>query len=433
VAFDVFVSYASKDKTVADALCARLESAGIRCWIAPRDIVPGTSYGQSIIEAIQVAKVMVLVFSSNANASSHIPKEVERAMSNGVVILPFRIEDVAPGRSLDYFIGSVHWLDAMTPPLEKHLDDLATTVHKLLPALPSDQGTSTTQPSGTPQQNAWGNAAAAAPVTAVRRSPAAGSPGSSSAKTIWIGVVAVVVLAAVVTGGLLLRGGKNSQGGTGGQVPVATNPSSDKVVPGDVNPPVDIVTKKDSHPALTNKPGSQIAPPTSLPMAKSAFDPIVGCYQWFNNVPVLIHADGTIVAGPFTGHWRSVNARHAYTFSWPEAIDTITISPDQQSLSGSNNYGYPTSGTRIAGGTGLIGTWRWPNAVPVAVSPGGTFSAATFRGRWQAVDPSRGIYTLTWPGPVDSVTLSADGSRVSGANQYGVAISGTRTQPCGGT
>ncbi len=133
MAFDVFISYASKDKMVADAVCARLEAAGIRCWIAPRDIVAGTSYGEAIIDAIHGAKVMVLVFSSSANASGHIPKEVERAVSNGVAILPFRIEDVAPGKSLDYFIGSVHWLDAMTPPMEKHLDDLAATVHKLIP------------------------------------------------------------------------------------------------------------------------------------------------------------------------------------------------------------------------------------------------------------------------------------------------------------
>src|SRR5215475_13269989 len=131
--FDIFISYSSKDKTVADAVCARMESAGIRCWIAPRDILPGRSYGESIIEAIQRARLMVLVFSSNANASVHIPKEVERAVSNGVAVIPFRIENVLPGTSLDYFIGSVHWLDAMTPPLEKHLEDLVVTVRRSLP------------------------------------------------------------------------------------------------------------------------------------------------------------------------------------------------------------------------------------------------------------------------------------------------------------
>ena len=133
MAHDVFISYSSKDKTVADAVCAVLEKGGTRCWIAPRDVRPGTPYGEAIIEAIHGANVMVLVFSSHANASGHIPKEVERAVSKGLTIIPFRIQDVMPGRSLDYFIGSVHWLDAMTPPLEAHLEKLARTVEAIVP------------------------------------------------------------------------------------------------------------------------------------------------------------------------------------------------------------------------------------------------------------------------------------------------------------
>ena len=107
MAYDVFISYSSKDKVVADAVCARLEARGVRCWIAPRDVLAGVPYGEAIIDAIHGVKVMVLVFSSNANSSGHIPKEVERAVSNGVAIIPFRIEDVAPGKSLDYFRACV--------------------------------------------------------------------------------------------------------------------------------------------------------------------------------------------------------------------------------------------------------------------------------------------------------------------------------------
>jgi hypothetical protein len=39
--YDVFISYSHPDKASADAACATLEQAGIRCRIAPRDIVPG--------------------------------------------------------------------------------------------------------------------------------------------------------------------------------------------------------------------------------------------------------------------------------------------------------------------------------------------------------------------------------------------------------
>src|ERR1700677_1851532 len=207
VSFDVFISYASKDKIVADAVCARLEAAGIRCWIAPRDIVPGTSYGEAIIEAIHGAKVMVLVFSSSANASGHIPKEVERAVSNGVAILPFRIENVAPGKSLDYFIGSVHWLDAMTPPMEHHLDNLAATVHKLIPAK-SGEPMSGAAFGGSEATVMWQRGAAAKTTPSAAAMPSAGagaSGGGLSAKKIWIGVGAGVVLAAVVVGMTVVR------------------------------------------------------------------------------------------------------------------------------------------------------------------------------------------------------------------------------------
>jgi hypothetical protein len=132
MAHDVFVSYASGDKPVADAVCGKLEASGIRCWMAPRDVLPGVHYGEAIIDAINDCRIMVLVFSSKANLSGHIPKEIERAVSKGVTVMPLRIEDVAPAKSLDYFIGSVHWLDALTPPLEAHLRTLAANVQTLL-------------------------------------------------------------------------------------------------------------------------------------------------------------------------------------------------------------------------------------------------------------------------------------------------------------
>ncbi|HAH65240.1 MAG TPA: toll/interleukin-1 receptor domain-containing protein, partial [Rhizobiales bacterium] len=78
VDFDVFISYSSKDKPIADAVCAGLEANGLRCWIAPRDILPGADWGGAIIDAITGSKVMVLIFSGNANSSPQIKREVER-------------------------------------------------------------------------------------------------------------------------------------------------------------------------------------------------------------------------------------------------------------------------------------------------------------------------------------------------------------------
>ena len=134
---DVFISYSSLDKAAANAACAALESAGIRCWIAPRDIIPGREWGDAIIEAINASHVLVLIFSADANASPQIRREVERAVHKGIPIIPLRIEDIVPTHALEYFIGTVHWLDALTPPLENHLRRLTESVKALLQINPT--------------------------------------------------------------------------------------------------------------------------------------------------------------------------------------------------------------------------------------------------------------------------------------------------------
>jgi hypothetical protein len=132
MAHDVFISHSAKDKVTADAVCGMLESQGVRCWIAPRDVLPSMEWGRAIVEAIEESRIMVLVFTANANDSPQIRREVERAVNCGVAILPLRIEDVLPDKGLDYFIGNVHWLDALTPPFETHLKNLAGTIKIVL-------------------------------------------------------------------------------------------------------------------------------------------------------------------------------------------------------------------------------------------------------------------------------------------------------------
>jgi Tfp pilus assembly protein PilF len=129
---DVFISHSSKDKLAADAACAVLEGEGIRCWIAPRDITPGAEWSVSIIDAIGEVKVFVLLFSQHANESHQIQREVELAVSRGIPILPVRLERVSPSRSLGFFISTQHWLDAFSPPLQRHLTYLAQIIRSLL-------------------------------------------------------------------------------------------------------------------------------------------------------------------------------------------------------------------------------------------------------------------------------------------------------------
>jgi uncharacterized protein (TIGR03067 family) len=129
---EVFISYSSTDKRWADATCAVLEKHRIRCWIAPRDITPGTEWGAAIIGGLDASKIMVLIFSTHANQSAQVRREVERAIGKGLIVLPFRIEDVSPAGAMEYALSNTHWLDAFTPPVERQLEFLATSVKTLL-------------------------------------------------------------------------------------------------------------------------------------------------------------------------------------------------------------------------------------------------------------------------------------------------------------
>src|SRR5437899_6728181 len=132
----VFVSYSAQDVAIAERVCATLESRGIRCWIAPRDVLPGEEYAAGIINAIHESRLMVLVFSAGANQSPQVLREVERGVSRGLPIIPLRIEDIPPSAAMEYYISSRHWLDALTTPLEQHLVQLADTLKLLLSRVP---------------------------------------------------------------------------------------------------------------------------------------------------------------------------------------------------------------------------------------------------------------------------------------------------------
>jgi hypothetical protein len=136
MAHDVFVSHSAKDAEVAAAIVARLEAESIHCWVAPRDVVPGADWGESIIDAIESSRIMILVFSRNANDSRQVKREVERADRKGIYTIPFRIDDVEPTKSLAYFISTAHWMDAFQPSLKRHLDTLAKTVAAILSGSP---------------------------------------------------------------------------------------------------------------------------------------------------------------------------------------------------------------------------------------------------------------------------------------------------------
>jgi len=110
--YDVFISYSSKDKIIADGICHTLEEYGIMCWIAPRDVTPGERYAREIIRGIRESKIMVIVYSKYANQSEHVANEIDRAFNEGKTIIPFMIDNTPMNDDFNYYLARKHWLIA---------------------------------------------------------------------------------------------------------------------------------------------------------------------------------------------------------------------------------------------------------------------------------------------------------------------------------
>ena len=112
MAQQVFISYASSDKIIAERVCGALENAGISCWMAPRNIEPGTDYPTALVEAINSARALLVILTESAAASPHVLSEVGHAFSSRKRIIPFRISQKTLPEDLEYFLSLTQWLDA---------------------------------------------------------------------------------------------------------------------------------------------------------------------------------------------------------------------------------------------------------------------------------------------------------------------------------
>lgn len=131
----VFISHSSHDERIAAEICDRFEKSGMRCWMASRDALPGQHFARSIVAAIDDSRLMLVVLSKDANESDHVINEINRAVNQRVPILPVKADGSALSDMLDYYLGKTHCFDASRPPLQTHLDDLASNVQRLLDGL----------------------------------------------------------------------------------------------------------------------------------------------------------------------------------------------------------------------------------------------------------------------------------------------------------
>jgi WD40 repeat protein len=316
MAHDVFISYSNRDKPIADGICANLEAAGVRCWIAPRDIAPGEAWPAAISTAISHSRVMVLVFSSYSNNSDDVSRELILAATNKLIIIPFKIEDVVPQPGMQYYLAQTHWLDAMNPPTREQIHILVETVKKnlLAPEIP-----------------------AAPPVT-----PSTGEKAAQPLRTkklkpwmLLTGVsLLVLVIIALCAGGLALRNKLQAA------IPDSKTPT--RVTTRLAQAPVQTATTPLQMPARTATASANMTAPgstkTSVPSPTTALSINVHA-----SPGTILEVTGNFVAYSPDGKWLIIGERQIHFYD-PQSltekrfiqadrwVNGLAISPDSKVL-----------------------------------------------------------------------------------------------------
>lgn len=177
----IFISHSSKDLSVAQTICAALESRGLPCWLASRDVGAGDNFQEAIVKAIRSAKVMVLVFSENANNSTEIKKELALASQNKVAVIPARVEDVVPAAALAYELATRQWINLFND-WESEIEALCERVRQVVPPA------SVTAPPQPPAAPIAETAPASPPPTAV-----AAKPRTARAAPFWLALTLALI------------------------------------------------------------------------------------------------------------------------------------------------------------------------------------------------------------------------------------------------
>jgi peptide/nickel transport system substrate-binding protein len=135
MAHEVFICYANQDEEIANDVCSALESNGISCWMAPRDVTVGEEWDKAIMDAIPACRVVVTIFSARSNDSPYCISEIRTAFDLKKEILPILTDNTLPHGRIALYLGSKQWLHAQTPLLESHLKKLVDEVKKHLSQL----------------------------------------------------------------------------------------------------------------------------------------------------------------------------------------------------------------------------------------------------------------------------------------------------------
>ena len=124
----VFISHSKEDKFTADIICTALETEGIGCWIAPRDIPYGNDWAGDITKAIEKCELFVFLLSKSSNKSRQCPKEISLADSADKSMICIKIDNSEMSEGIKYHFIMSQMLILDTTSINTHLNELIVSV-----------------------------------------------------------------------------------------------------------------------------------------------------------------------------------------------------------------------------------------------------------------------------------------------------------------
>jgi tetratricopeptide (TPR) repeat protein len=124
MAYDVFISHSNEDNDIALKIYNVLKDNGINCWIDRENIAAGKRWQPQVVDAIKGSKVVLFLYSKNANGSDIIPSEIAIAHKNKKSIIPLRLDNTSYSSDLEIYVGSIQRIDAFPEPIEDYIPKL---------------------------------------------------------------------------------------------------------------------------------------------------------------------------------------------------------------------------------------------------------------------------------------------------------------------
>jgi len=111
LAGEIFISYRRADQAWAKLLHAQLQAEGVEPWYDAL-VGAGQDWRLATAKALEASQIFVLLFSENAAQSSDMAKELAAAVLERKLIVPVRLQNIAPKGAFLYELASRNWINA---------------------------------------------------------------------------------------------------------------------------------------------------------------------------------------------------------------------------------------------------------------------------------------------------------------------------------